>query len=130
MNSARHFGGRFRQQSHNRKRGDSLATAGLANQAQGLSTPDRQIEAFDGVSGAAVAMKNDLEIFNLQKRIGDKRLGGAHEVRTLAWLWVLACAWAWASLLSIMSRSVMPTRSLRRGSMRMKCTKRSRLTLS
>src|SRR5262249_1397808 len=118
VNSARHLGRALGQQSHDRQRGDALAAPGFADKAQGLSAPHRQIDAINRMRRPpAIVVKDDLEIFDFEERTS-----GAHNEPSTAR--------ALAISLSTTSRSVTPTRSRRLGRIRMKCTKRSRLTLS
>src|SRR5262249_6103293 len=117
-NSPRHFGRALGQQSHDRQRGDALAAPGFADEAQGLSAPDRQIDAINRMRRApAIVVKDDLEIFDFEERTS-----GAQDKPS--------AASAFAISLSTASRAVTPTRSRRLGRSRMKCTKRSRLTFS
>src|SRR5260370_31123004 len=117
-NSARHLGRALGQQSHDRQRGDALAAPGFADKAQGLSAPPRQIDAINRMRRPpAIVVKDDLEIFDFEERTS-----GAHNEPS--------AARAFAISLSTASRSVIPIRSRRLGRIRMKCTKRSRLTFS
>ncbi len=55
-------------QAHDGERGDGLAAAGLADQAEGLPGLDGEVDAVDGPDGAARGVEGDLEVLDLQQR--------------------------------------------------------------
>ena len=112
---AGHLSGSLRQQSHDRKRGDALAAAGFADEAEGGAVGDGEVDAIDGVGGAAViAMKQHAQIPDVDERTGHQ----------------LSLAVAAAIDASMVARSVIPAGFCRVGRNLRKCTQRSLLTRS
>src|SRR5258706_16204736 len=101
----------FRQQAHDGERGHALAAAGFADQPQGRALGDAEVDAVDGVGGAAVvAMKDDLQAFDIDQR------GIRHFCPTMAA----------AMPVPMVSRSVFPAGLLRLASMVFICTQAAR----
>ena len=63
------FGGILRQQPHDRERGDALAAAGFADQAERRAIRHAEVDAVDGMGGAAVvAMEDDAQVLDFDQR--------------------------------------------------------------
>jgi hypothetical protein len=63
------LGRAFRQQAHHRQRGHALAAAGLADKAERRPLRHAEVEAVDGMHGAAVvAVKHHPQILDLDQR--------------------------------------------------------------
>src|ERR1700716_4642422 len=105
----------FRQQAHDGERCHALAAAGFTDQPQGRAIGHAEVDAVDGMGGAAVvAMEDDPQALDFDQ------WACAHRSPAMAASMPASMVW----------RSVMPAGFLRGGRYFRKCTQRSRLTFS
>jgi hypothetical protein len=64
--------GRARHQAHDGERGDALAAAGFADQADGAATPDGEVDAVDRAEEAAVGVEVGAETADLEELFHQK----------------------------------------------------------
>jgi hypothetical protein len=72
-------------QAHNRQRGDALAAAGLAHQAQHLTPPHRKVDAVHGAHHTVFSVEVSLELLDLQNVV-DTGLGRRFHLGEIAQL--------------------------------------------